>query len=47
MGDEKYLSQVTYLLQLIEDHIASVRDRVRENNFGHLLHVRLPGIGVS
>jgi hypothetical protein len=35
-----------YLFQLVKDHVASVRDCVRKNNFGHLLHVRLPGSGV-
>jgi hypothetical protein len=36
-----------YLFQLVKDHVASVRDSVRKNHFRHLLHVRLPGIGVS
>lgn len=36
-----------FVLNLVEDDIASVGDSVREDDFGHLLHVRLPCSGVS
>ena len=39
---------VTILVfDLVEDDVASVGDRVRVNDFGHLLHVWLPCSGVS
>ena len=35
------------VLELVEDDVASVGDGMREDNFGHLLHVRLPSSRVS
>lgn len=36
-----------FVLELVEDDVASVGDSMREDDFGHLLHVRLPCGGVS
>ena len=36
-----------FVFDLVEDDVASVCDGVRENDFGHLRHVRLPCSGVS
>ena len=36
-----------FVLDLVEDYVASISNCMREDNFGHLLHVRLPSSGVS
>jgi hypothetical protein len=36
-----------FVFDLVEDDVAPVGDGVWEDNFGHLLHVRFPGSGVS